>query len=260
MVVDGRANAATVLTLSHWPQAPCPPDLRRDLSAESALAYLSTPSRHGEAELVTNNHFDQDGLMSVYALVRSAGARPTGPIGWSRWPGPGTSRSRPHPTPPACPWPSPPAPTPTVPPSTRRCSPAATTHSCAHLYAELLAQVSQWLDDPGTCRALWADEDAQLEADQALLASGRVTVEEVPELDLTVVTLPAGTSSTGGHRFGGMWSDLIHPLALHEVIDGFAVLLSRTRPSSCATATSRGCSTRAGRCDLGWTWRRWPRS
>ena len=24
VVVDGRANEATVLTLSHWPHAPCP--------------------------------------------------------------------------------------------------------------------------------------------------------------------------------------------------------------------------------------------
>ena len=69
MVVDGSANAATVLTLSHWPHAPCPAELRRDLSAESALAYLDAPSMHGSAEVVTNNHFDQDGLMSVYALV-----------------------------------------------------------------------------------------------------------------------------------------------------------------------------------------------
>ena len=47
----------------------------------------------------------------------------------------------------------------------------------------------------------------------------------MPDLDLTVVTLPATTGSTGGHRFGGMWSDLVHPMALHAAIQGFAVLL-----------------------------------
>ena len=81
VVVDGRANTATVLTLSHWPQAPCPADLRRDLSAQSALAYLSTPCPpRVPAELVTNNHFDQDGLMSVLPWwIRPA--PPTGPSG-----------------------------------------------------------------------------------------------------------------------------------------------------------------------------------
>ena len=193
VVVDGRANAATVLTLSHWPQAPCPADLRRDLSAQSALAYLSTPSRHGPAELVTNNHFDQDGLMSVFALVDPIGATDRAELVVEVARAGDFARHLVAPTRPGCPWPSPPAPTPTAPPSTHRCSPAPTTSSCARLYAELLPQVSQWLDDPATCRALWADEDAQLDADRALLASGRVTVEEVPELDLTVVTLPAGT-------------------------------------------------------------------
>ena len=74
MVVDGSANTATVLTLSHWPHAPCPEELRRDLSAESALAYLDSPSMHASAEVVTNNHFDQDGLMSAYALIEPEAA------------------------------------------------------------------------------------------------------------------------------------------------------------------------------------------
>ncbi len=224
VVVDGRANAATVLTLSHWPQAPCPADLRRDLSAQSALAYLAIPSRHGDAELVTNNHFDQDGLMSLYALIDPVGAgdRTEMVVEVARAGDFAVTSS----------------------PEAARVSMAIATcadpdrspldasifagsydASCARLYAELLPRVSQWLDDPGACRALWADEDAQLRTDRALLESGRVRVEEVPELDLSVVTLPSGTSSTGGHRFGGMWSDLIHPLALHDLVDGLAVLL-----------------------------------
>ena len=224
VVVDGRANAATVLTLSHWPQAPCPPDLRGDLSAQSALAYLQTPSRHGQAELVTNNHFDQDGLMSVYALVDPVGAtrRADLVVEVARAGDFALTSSL----------------------EAARVSMAIATcadperspldastfagsydDAAARLYAELLPQVPDWLDDPDTCRALWADEDAQLRSDRAWLASGRATIEEVPELDLTVVTLPTGTRSTGGHRFGGMWSELIHPLALHAAIDGLAVLL-----------------------------------
>ena len=69
IVVDGSANDATVVTLSHWPGAPTPPDLLRDLSAEIAFAYLGEPCDHPPADVVTNNHFDQDGLVSIFTLV-----------------------------------------------------------------------------------------------------------------------------------------------------------------------------------------------
>jgi len=226
VVVDGAANPATVLTLSHWPQAPCPPDLRRDLSAESALAYLDHEPLHGDATVVTNNHFDQDGLMSVYLLVDPPGAlaRADRVIEVARAGDFAVTGSL----------------------DAAHVSMAIATcadedrspldpglfagsydDTTAQLYAELLPRVATWLDDPGGCRDLWAEEDAQLRADQALFASGQVRVEEVPELDLSIVTLPASATSTGGHRFGGMWSDLVHPLALHGAIDGFAVLLVR---------------------------------
>ena len=223
VVVDGSANASTVLTLSHWPHAPCPDPLRRDLSAESALAYLDAPSQHAAAEVVTNNHFDQDGLMSAFALVdpQAAIARHVLVEEVARAGDFAVTESR----------------------DAARLSMAIATCSdpdrspldpaafsgaydetCAHLYEELLPRVTTWLDDPGSCRDLWAEEDAQLSADERLMASDRVRVEEVPDLDLSVVTLP-GPGSSGGHRFGGMWSDLVHPIALHAAVEGFAVLL-----------------------------------
>lgn len=65
IVVDGAANEATVLTLSHWPGAPTPAELARDLSAEIAFAYLDAPCDHPPAEVVTNNHFDADGRVGI---------------------------------------------------------------------------------------------------------------------------------------------------------------------------------------------------
>src|SRR5690349_823025 len=66
VIVDGSPTDGTVVTLSHWPGADCPPGLARDLSAQMALAF--EPTTDLGTELVSNNHFDQDGLMSVYAL------------------------------------------------------------------------------------------------------------------------------------------------------------------------------------------------
>src|SRR5215831_6612408 len=69
IVVDGSANEKTVLTLSHWPKSGTPRELKADTSAEIALKYLASPRFHVESEIVTNNHFDQDGLVGVFALI-----------------------------------------------------------------------------------------------------------------------------------------------------------------------------------------------
>ena len=69
IVVDGSPNEGTVLTLTHWPGYPQPSGYHFDLSAEMAFHYLDEPIEHPTAEVVTNNHFDQDGLVGLHALV-----------------------------------------------------------------------------------------------------------------------------------------------------------------------------------------------
>src|SRR5262245_55606730 len=69
IVADGRPLDTTVLTLSHWPKSGTPWRLKADLSAEIVFRYLEHPELRVAAEIVTNNHFDEDGLVSVFALV-----------------------------------------------------------------------------------------------------------------------------------------------------------------------------------------------
>ena len=69
VVVDGAANESTALTLSHWPGAPTPVELKRDVSAEIAFAYLDAPCEHAPAEIVTNNHFDVDGRQATRIVL-----------------------------------------------------------------------------------------------------------------------------------------------------------------------------------------------
>ena len=71
VVVDGSPNIGTVLCITHWPGIACPePSLADDLSAQMALRYVDRGmDLHGDADVVTNNHFDQDGLTGIYALV-----------------------------------------------------------------------------------------------------------------------------------------------------------------------------------------------
>ena len=74
VVVDGSPTEGTLLCLSHWPRIGSPPEFAADLSAEMAFGYLAAFDRHGEATVVSNNHFDQDGLVGVFALASPEGA------------------------------------------------------------------------------------------------------------------------------------------------------------------------------------------
>src|SRR5687768_8589965 len=70
VVVDGAPNTSTVLVVSHWPGLPMPQDCAADTSAQIVFRYLDRGADlHHRADVVTNNHFDQDGLAGIYALV-----------------------------------------------------------------------------------------------------------------------------------------------------------------------------------------------
>ncbi len=68
VVVDGSPTDGTVLCLTHWPGIAAPAEFAADLSAQMAFAYLGAFDRHDGAHAVSNNHFDQDGLVSLHAL------------------------------------------------------------------------------------------------------------------------------------------------------------------------------------------------
>src|SRR5262245_39388600 len=69
IVVDGRSNARTARILSHWPASGTPAALKADTSAEIAMKYLGQPAFQVDAPAVTNNHFDEDGLVGIFALL-----------------------------------------------------------------------------------------------------------------------------------------------------------------------------------------------
>ena len=71
IIVDGRSNKATVLTLSHWPNSGTPVSYKDDLSAQIVYRYLEDPCRpeFKGVGCVSNNHFDEDGLISLFSLL-----------------------------------------------------------------------------------------------------------------------------------------------------------------------------------------------
>lgn len=176
VVVDGAPNPNTVLSLTHWPGFPAPDGLAADLSAQMVFRYLDEGAgRHHPARVVTNNHFDQDGLVSVFALVdpetalaqrafledvaaagdfatyrdRRAARLSMAVAAYAdpaRSPLGAAALSRPYP------------------------------QRNSVLYTELLDRLPALAGDLDGAKDLWADEDAELSAAEAALASGSVTL------------------------------------------------------------------------------------
>ncbi len=222
VIVDGSAAEGTVLTLSHWPHSIVPAGLEADLSAEIAFAYLDCFDLHGEAEIVSNNHFDQDGLVSIIALSdpELAAAHRELLIDVAAAGDFATYRSR----------------------TAARISMvlaafADETRSpfgldegedrIGALYRESLARMPELLEHVEHYADLWSAEDAILQRSEEAVASGAVAIEEVPELDLAVVHVSADAPVEGGHRFAGFWANGLHPMAVCNATDRLGLLSAR---------------------------------
>ena len=215
VVVDGSANRSTRLTLSHWPGSPTPVEVRDDLSAQIAFHALSTPFLFDGIDVVTNNHFDQDGLCSVYSLVDpdNASARRALVIDVASAGDFGTFASRDaariafalaasedediSPLDPAV-------------------FAGSYPEQCGRLYEAMLPRFTDLLDHPDRSRALWEREDAHLQASLDAIAKGIVAVDEHRHLDLAVVTVPPDWAERSTHRFTQSREDAVHPMAVNQ--------------------------------------------
>jgi hypothetical protein len=207
VVVDGSGQPGTVLVLSHWPGMPTPDALRADLSAEIAYNYLDHPELRVDAEFVTNNHCDQDGLVSVFALTRpdDAWARRARLIDIARAGDFGTFRER---------------------------DAARAAIAIANLedaidgdpYPELLERLPELADHPERYRDHWAEEDEHITATEAAIADGTITITEDPTLDLAVVRVPEAWRARTVHRFTMTDTGVAHPYAVHNATDRFVIV------------------------------------
>jgi hypothetical protein len=220
VVVDGSPAPGTVLTVTHWPGYPPPAGIEDDLSAQMAFHLLERPDLvPREAVAVSNNHFDQDGLVSVYALVAPDDAvRRRRFLEDVAFAGDlALCRDR----------------------DAARVSmvlsalvggddlPADDTERTGVLYQDVLGRLPELCDHVDRHRDLWGDEDATLEASDAAFEDGRAVIGERPDLDLAVVTVAEDAPRAGGHRFGGGWVGGLHPMAVHRRTE--RVTLARLR-------------------------------
>lgn len=190
IVVDGAAAAATVLTLSHWPKSGTPEALRADTSAEIVFKYLDAPATHVDVGAASNNHFDEDGLIGIFALTRPDLA--------ARWQALlveiaragdfGICRSRnaariafvlaAYAEKSSSPLP-------------RSTFAGPYPEVTARLYEQLLPIVPHLITHVEDFQKLWDAEDRALQEGEWLLDGGIVTLESNPDLDLAIVRVPS---------------------------------------------------------------------
>ena len=68
--VDGTVSNS--IHFAHWQGNTTPPDVKADTSTEIALNLVASPNRAAltnNIDLVTNNHFDADGVLSVWTVL-----------------------------------------------------------------------------------------------------------------------------------------------------------------------------------------------
>lgn len=216
IVVDGAPLPSSLLTLSHWPNNQSPAAVRRDTSTATVFAWLDMPEPKITAPFVSNNHFDEDGLFSVFALTEPQQALAAREllIAASFAGDFGVVRRR---------------------DAARLCfviealtDPAngalpaavfAAPDRVVALYravSPLLPAIIRDLQN-GSPRfgALWAAQDAHLDASEALLADGAVTIEERPEIDLAIVRIPPQLSPRPVRRYLEDEQAAVHPFAVN---------------------------------------------
>lgn len=215
VIVDGPPQKATTLTLSHWPNNDTPPELKRDTSTGIAFAYLDTPALHREQAIVSNSHFDEDGLFSMFALVDPAtalqyrnllvDASRAGDFGVFEH----RDAARLAFTVEAFTDPS-------VSPLPKATFAVCDRRRTANLYMAMLENLPAILADlPGHAQ-WWRAQDEHLEQSLAWVAEGVVEIEERPELDLALVRMPLELPESIARRYLQTERAPVHPFAIHR--------------------------------------------
>jgi hypothetical protein len=215
VIVDGTGNEHTRLTLSHWPHSGTPWELKADLSAQIVFKYLDAPHASIPAEAVSNNHFDEDGLIGVFALLNPGVPRSqremlvdiaaAGDFGTYQFRDAArvafviAAFADPKMT-----------------PLSRTVFHRPYPETTAVLYQEMLGRLPEIITHLDRFGEYWKEQDQELNRSEAAIRSGSIRVEEIPALDLAVVTLPESRSTC-------------HTMALHNATRCFRVLLMAGR-------------------------------
>lgn len=226
IIVDGAPRPKTSTVLSHWPISPTPEHLWRDLSAEIAYAYLlDEDSWDRNVSVVTNDHLDVDGLISLYFLTNPATAKDraellidvarvgdfgvvrssqAGEVAWAL----GALIDDPELA------------------IVELVDSAVTRESATTIsYRSLLHVLDRIIDHPELYRSISQTSRERFETSSGDIASGAIILEEHRESDLCVVIVGDGANMLDSARIGDAIYLGVDSSAIHSATDASRVLL-----------------------------------
>lgn len=228
IIVDSRPLESTLLTLSHWPGSGSPPELKADLSAEIVFNFLESDYPCPEAEAVSNNHFDEDGLVGLFSLLNPQIASEekeflldvatAGDFGTYK------NREAAHVTFVLQAWAQP-----DRSPLNRTVFQRPYDEITGILYEELLPRFSNLFQRVHFLEQYWKDEDTLLEWSENAIKGGDIKIEEYRDLDFAVVQTPGSKEwqAARPHLAGARWThQTCHQYAVHNVTDCSRILVS----------------------------------
>jgi hypothetical protein len=223
IVVDGQPHPSALITLSHWPWSGTPKELQDDSSTQIALRYLESARHHVDAQIVSNDHFDEDGLASLFVILHPDAAlerrellrqfASAGDFGCCDCPA--AARAAFTISAFADPERS---------PLGKELFSGEEAPRVAALYEELLGRMPEIIDHPERYEEMWREEDEIFTADQEAVRSGLIRIEEQPELDLAVVHLPLDVGPRRVHRYAQVRNLRCHPMAIFNATRCMRVL------------------------------------
>jgi hypothetical protein len=215
IIVDGQAQQATKLTLSHWPWNITPKALHRDTSTEIVFAYLDNPEYHQQLPFVSNSHFDEDGLLSMYAVTQPEQALPYRDLMVA------TSRAGDFAI-----YSDPEAAKLSfvlaayadteLSPLPESIFLANAREQVSGLYQHMLKILPALLENVDSSCEFWEPEFEHLLQSEAEIEVGLVDIQEIPEHDLAVIRIPQATPIRTVRRHLERWDRAVHPFAVHN--------------------------------------------
>lgn len=230
-IVDGSGNEHTKLELSHWPGNATPAEFKADLSAEIVFNFLETGTMPGGVEVASNNHFDEDGLVSLYALLNPDEALSNKEflIEVARAGDFGTTEDRDaaHVAFVVNAWTD-------VDRSPLNRTAFSGTHDelSAVLYEELLDRFPNIVEKIHYFEEFWSADETFLEQTEAAMKKGTIEIDQYKDVDLAIVTIPIGgiIEPKFAPAHAASWaSSVCHTMAVHNAIDCHRVLIMQGR-------------------------------
>lgn len=231
IIVDSVPIESTIITLSHWPASGSPPELKADLSAEIVFNFLDwaeAESIKGKAEAVSNNHFDEDGLVGIFALLNPEAAQEekellldiatAGDFGTYK------NREAAQVTFVLQAWAQP-----DKSPLKRTVFRRPYDEITGILYEELLPRFSNIFQRVNFLEQYWKDEDELLAWSENAIQAGSIKIDEYPHLDFSVIETP-GTKEWVDSRpivDGARWTHSVcHQFAAHNATTSSRILVT----------------------------------